>query len=37
MEPIYFMRFVNATPEMEQRMIENTLDLHPMSVEFTIE
>ncbi len=37
MEPIYFMRFCNATPEMEQRMIEATLDLHPMSVEFTID
>jgi hypothetical protein len=37
MEPIYFMRFVNATPEMEQRMIENTLDLHPYSIQFTIE
>lgn len=37
MEPIYFMRFVNATPEMEQRMIENTLDLHPMSLHFTVE
>jgi len=37
MEPIYFMRFVNATPEMEQRMIENTLDLHPMSVQISID
>lgn len=37
MEPIYFMRFVNATPEMEQWMIENTLDLHPYSIQFTIE
>lgn len=36
MEPIYFMRFVNATPEMEQRMIENTLDIHPFSVVFEI-
>ena len=37
MEPIYFMRFVNATPEMEQRMIENTLDLHPYSVQFNLD
>ena len=36
MEPIYFMRFVNATAEMEQRMIENTLDIHPFSVQFEV-
>jgi nitrate/TMAO reductase-like tetraheme cytochrome c subunit len=36
MEPIYFMRFVNATPDMEQRMIENTLDIHPRSDEFIL-
>ncbi len=37
MEPIYFMRFVNATPEMERRMLEQTIDLHPYSVEFTVQ
>lgn len=36
MEPIYFMRFCNATPEMERRMLEQTIDLHPYSVEFTV-
>lgn len=36
MEPIYFMRFCDATPEMERRMLEQTLDLHPYSVEFQI-
>jgi hypothetical protein len=35
-EPIYFMRFVNATTEMEQMMIESTLDIHPYSVQFEI-
>jgi hypothetical protein len=37
MEPIYFMRFCGATPEMERRMLENTLDLHPYRFEFTID
>jgi hypothetical protein len=37
MEPIYFMRFVGATPEMERRMLEQTVDLHPYSVEFTVQ
>ena len=37
MEPIYFMRFCNATPEMERRMLEATLDLHPYTVEFTVQ
>lgn len=36
MEPIYFMKLCNATPEMERRMIENTLDLHPYTVEFEV-
>ncbi|MCA9130136.1 MAG: hypothetical protein KDB22_23775 [Planctomycetales bacterium] len=36
MEPIYFMRFCNATPEMERRMLEQTIDLHPYAVEFNI-
>lgn len=37
MEPIYFMRFCGATPEMERRMLEQTIDLHPYSVEFTVQ
>lgn len=36
MEPIYFMRFCGATTEMERRMLEQTIDLHPYSVEFTV-
>lgn len=36
MEPIYFMRFCGATPEMERRMLETTNDLHPYTVEFSI-
>ena len=36
MEPIYFMRFCKATPEMERRMLEQTIDLHPHSIEFTV-
>ena len=36
MEPIYFMKFCNATPEMERRMLEQTIDLHPYSVEFEL-
>ncbi|MGN6136711.1 MAG: multiheme c-type cytochrome [Aureliella sp.] len=36
MEPIYFMRFCTATPEMERRMLEQTLDVHPQAVEFEI-
>ncbi len=35
-EPIYFMRFVEATPEMEQRMNENMMDFHNYSVEFEV-
>lgn len=37
MEPIYFMKFVNATPEMERRMLEQTIDLHPYTVEFEVQ
>lgn len=37
LEPIYFMRFCNATPEMERRMLEQTIDIHPYAVEFTVE
>ncbi len=36
MEPIYFLKFCDATPEMERRQLEQTIDLHPHSVEFTI-
>ncbi|MCI5044024.1 MAG: cytochrome c family protein [Aquisalinus sp.] len=36
-EPIYFMKFVGATPEMERTMNEWMIDLHPSAVEFTIE
>jgi hypothetical protein len=36
MEPIYFMKFCDATPEMQRRMLENTLDLHETAVEFEI-
>ncbi len=35
-EPIYFMRFVEATKEMEQRMNENMMDFHNYSVEFEV-
>ena len=36
MEPLYFMRLCNATPEMQRRMLEQTIDLHPYTVEFQI-
>ena len=35
-EPIYFMRFVQATPEMERTMNQWMLDVHPYSVEFDV-
>ena len=35
-EPIYFMRFVKATREMEQAMNEWMLDIHPYSVRFDV-
>ena len=35
-EPIYFMRFVNATADMEQSMNEWMLDLHQYAVEFDV-
>lgn len=37
MEPIYFMRFCKATPEMERRMLEQTIDLNRYTVEFTVQ
>ena len=35
-EPIYFMRFVGATREMEQRINDWMIDIHPYAVEFDI-
>lgn len=36
LEPMYFMRFVGATEEMQRAMNEGILDVHPMSVEFEV-
>lgn len=36
MEPIYFMRFCKATPDMELAMNEKILDVHAYSVEFDV-
>jgi hypothetical protein len=35
-EPIYFMRFVRATKEMERRMNERMLNFHVRSVELEV-
>jgi hypothetical protein len=35
-EPLYFMRFCGATPDMIRSMNEWMVDVHPMTVEFTI-
>lgn len=35
-EPIYFMKFVGSTPEMERAMNEWMIDLHPYTVEFEV-
>lgn len=35
-EPIYFMRFVGATPEMEEAMNDWMLDFHKYTVEFDV-
>ncbi|MEL0114640.1 MAG: hypothetical protein VW835_23150, partial [Rickettsiales bacterium] len=35
-EPIYFMRFVGATAEMEEAMNQWMLDIHPYTVEFEV-
>ena len=35
-EPIYFMRFVGSTSEMEEMMNEWMLDIHPYTVEFEV-
>ena len=36
-EPIYFMRFVGATLDMERAMNEWMLDIHPYTVEFQVQ
>lgn len=36
-EPIYFMKFVGATPDMEQRINELMIDIHPYAVSFDVE
>jgi hypothetical protein len=36
-EPLYFMKFIGSTPEMDRDMIEWMLDVHPYTVEFEIE
>ena len=35
-EPIYFMRFCEATPEMERAENEWMIDVHPVTVEFVV-
>jgi len=35
-EPIYFMRFCQATPEMERTMNERMLDFHQHAYEFIV-
>jgi hypothetical protein len=35
-QPIYFMKFIKATPEMERSMNEWMLDIHPYTVEFVV-
>ena len=35
-EPIYFMKFVGATSDMEQSMNEWMLDIHPYTIEFEV-
>jgi hypothetical protein len=35
-EPLYFMRFCGATPDMIRSMNEWMVDVHPMTVEFTV-
>lgn len=35
-EPIYFMRFVGATKDMEQSMNDWMIDIHPYAVEFEV-
>ena len=35
-EPIYFMKFVGATLDMEKRINDWMIDIHPYSVDFDI-
>ena len=35
-EPIYFMKFLGATPEMERSMNEWMIDIHPYTVKFQV-
>jgi nitrate/TMAO reductase-like tetraheme cytochrome c subunit len=35
-EPVYFVRFVGGTSEMEHAMNENIIDVHPSSTEFLV-
>lgn len=35
-EPVYFMKFVGATEEMERAMNEGGIDIHPYTVEFQV-
>lgn len=35
-EPLYFMKFIGATVEMEQAMNQWMLDIHPYTVEFQV-
>ena len=35
-EPIYFMNFCEATPEMVRAENEWMIDVHPMTVEFDV-
>lgn len=35
-EPIYFMRFIGATTEMERVMNRETIDIHPYTVKFEV-
>ncbi len=36
-EPIYFMKFVGATEDMEKRINEWMIDIHPYAVEFEVQ
>lgn len=36
MEPLYFMRFCDGTPEMQRRMLEQTIDLAQHTVQFEV-
>ncbi len=35
-EPIYFMKFVGATVDMEQSINEWMIDIHPQAAEFEV-